>query len=56
MVKDIKGQVRRITINSPEDLYKKFQYICYEEGYSMQKVLLLLMKYYVEDSIGKYQK
>jgi hypothetical protein len=44
-----KGKVRKITVNVTNDLYEKFKYKCYEEGYSMQQALQLLMENYLKD-------
>ena len=49
MDKHIKGTVRKITVNIPGSLYEKFKYKCYEEGYSMQKALQLLIEDYTKN-------
>jgi predicted DNA-binding protein len=56
MDSDVKGKIKRITVQLPEDLYEKLRYKSYEEGYSMQETLLLLINYYINDTEDEIRK
>jgi len=46
-----KNKINKITVNIPNMIYERFRSKSYEDGYSMQIALRILVEHYANDKI-----
>jgi len=52
MDNNIERKVNKITVDVPNKVYERFKAKSYEDGYSMQIALRILMEHYADDKLA----